>query len=289
VSVAHRASSAAPWERPARAEDVVSPPVLFANQPQIAAGRRGEAVVVWYQSEGAPLMTYASERRGPSGSFTRPGVHDHLSAPGAPVASDAHANPVPAVGPHGEAAVVWVQENGAGATPVYLATRDPAGIWARPRDLVDAFSPPRGVARTARVAFGPEGTLFVVWAQGETPAAFGIYAARRSPDGRWAVPGRAPEKLSSPERTAWGPALAVGPEGGAVAAWVEAWRPREERVAARRTGEDRVSWGAIETLSGPGTAPAGPPAAAMGVGDRAIVGWSAGALPEARVVVARVE
>ena len=41
----------------------VSPPVLFANQPQIALGFGGEALVAWYQSEGAPLMTYASQRR----------------------------------------------------------------------------------------------------------------------------------------------------------------------------------------------------------------------------------
>ena len=289
ISIARRAASGAPWERPGGAEDVVSPPILFANQPQIAVNARGDALVAWYQSEGVPLMTYVSERRGPGGAFSRPGVHDHLSAPGAPVDSDPVANPKPALGPRGEAAVVWVQENGAGATPVYLATRDAAGAWTRPRDLADAFSPAAGVARNARAAFGPGGELYVVWMQGEKAGTFAVYGARRGPEGRWTVPGRVPVRLSSPGRLAYGPTLAAGPEGAVVAAWVEDWGSRDERVAARRTGEDRAGWEAIEWLSGPGTAPAGPPVAAMGPGDRALVGWSAGALAGARVVFARVE
>jgi hypothetical protein len=283
VSVAHRAQSASAWVTPCGAEDVVSPDILFANQPQIAVNARGDALVAWYQSEGVPLMTYASERRGPSGTFSRPGSRDYLSAFGAPVDSDPVANPKPALGPRGEAAVVWVQENGAGATPVYLATRDAEGGWIKPRDLGDAFSRAGGVARNALAAFGPGGELYVIWAQREAAGGSGVLAARRGADGRWINPGREPVRLSSPQRDAWSPTLAVGPEGGVIAAWVEAFGKRDERIAVRRTGSDRPAWEALEWLSGAGHA--GAPAAAMGTGDRTLVGW----VGEGRVVFATLE
>ncbi len=282
VSVAHRASARSAWEAPRGAEDVVSPDILFANQPQIAVDARGDALVAWYQSEGVPLMTYVSERRAPAGTFSRPGARDYLSAFGAPVDSDPVANPKPALGPHGEAAVVWVQENGAGATPVYLATRGADEGWTRPQFLGDSFSRPAGAARNARAAFGPGGELYVVWAQSEAPGN-AILAARRGADGRWVNPGRDPVRLSSPQRNAWAPALAAGPEGGVIAVWVEAWSKHDERVAVRRTGGDRPGWEALEWLSGPGRP--GTPAVAMGPRDRAIVGWAA----EGRVVFASVD
>jgi len=282
VSVAHRASAAAGWEMPRGAEDVVSPAILFANQPQIAVNAGGDALVAWYQSEGVPLMTYLSERRGPAGTFSRPGPREYVSAFGAPVDSDPVANPKPALGPRGEAAVVWVQENGAGATPVYVATRDASGAWTKPRDLGDAFSRVGGVARSAQAAFGPGGELYVIWAQRDAPGN-AILAARRGADGRWINGGREAVRLSSLERDAWGPTLAVGPEGGVIAAWVEGWAKRDERIAVRRTGGDRPAWEALEWLSGAGHA--GAPLAAMGPRDRTVVGWvSAG-----RVVFARVE
>lgn len=221
-------------------------------------------------------MTYVSERRGPGGAFSHPGARDYVSPMGAPVDSDPVANPKPALGPRGEAAVVWVQENGAGATPVYLATRDLSGAWTRPRDSADSFSRPAGVARSAQVAFGPGGELYVVWAQRDAPVPGkppdnAVLAARRGADGRWINPGREPVRLSSPHRDAWGPTLAAGPEGGALAAWVESWSKHEERIAVRRTGGDRPQWEALEWLSGPGHE--GSPVAAMGRGDWALVGW----------------
>jgi hypothetical protein len=283
VALARRAGPTATWVRPRDAEDVVSPDVLFANQPQIALDARGDALVAWYQSEGAPLMTYVSERRGPSGAFSRPGARDFVSAGGAPVDSDPVANPKPALGPHGEAAVVWVQENGAGARPVYMATRDPRGTWTRPRDLGDAFSRPAGAARDARAAFGPEGELYVLWMQDGA-----IYAARRDPRGRWIDPGQTPALLSTPGKTAYGPALAAGPEGGVIAAWVEEDTSCTEHVAVRRTGGDRPGWEVLEPVSKRGDK-VGPPAVAMGPGDRTLVAWVSGGPGSTRVVFARIE
>jgi hypothetical protein len=290
VAIAHRPSATSPWVRPASAEDVVSPPILFANLPRLATDAHGDALVAWFQSEGAPLMTYASERRGPDGAFSHPGVHDHLSPLAGPVASDPLANPKPALGPHGEAAVVWVQETGPGAAPVFLATRDAAGAWTRPRDASDAFSRPDRVARSAQLAFGAHGELFVVWVEvlGDRSA---VWAARRDAEGSWVDTGRAPVQLSSEGAGgrvgAFDPVVATGPEGGVLAAWIELAGASGERVAARRTGLDRPAWEALEWL----TPPAGHVRslrAAMGPGDRALVGWVSG-LAGDRIAIARVD
>lgn len=230
-------------------------------------------------------MTYVSERHGSGGAFSHPDRLDHLSAPGAPVASDPVANPRPALGPRGEAAVVWTQENGKGGLAVYLATRDAGAAWVRPRDLADSFSTAEGAPRSARVAFGAGDELYVIWVQADGAGVSAVFGARREADGRWSTPGRTPVRLSSPDKSAFGPTLAVGPEGGAIAAWVEASGPRSERVVARRTGRDR-GWEPAEPLSDARTRPAGEPMAAMGPGDRTLVGWP---VTDAGIVFAQVD
>jgi len=283
VAVARRGPGERSWERPRDAEDVLSPAILYANQPRVAANARGDVAVAWYQSEGVPLMTYVSERTA-TGAFSRPAAHDHLSPSGAAVASDPIANPKPAVGPDGEAAVAWVQENGRGATPVYLATRDAHGTWTKPADLASAFSQTVTAARDVEVAFSSDGELFVVWLQDGA-----AYAARRGRDGSWIDAGRNPSRLSSPSRTAYGITLAAGDGGGVVAAWVEIDGPHDARVAARRTGVDRPTWSALEWLSPEHGGEVGAPSAAIGPGHRTLVGWGSGPPGISRLVFASIE
>jgi hypothetical protein len=269
VALAHRHASDAGWQRPSAVDDVVSPNILFANQPQVALNARGDALVTWYQSEGAPLMTYVSERRDASGTFSHPAAAEHLSACCAPVSSDPEANPKAALGPRGEAAVVWVQDNGA----VYLATRDAAGAWIKPRDLTDSFSRASDTARNARAAFGPGGELYVVWQQRDATGN-AVYAARRGADGRWINSGREAVRLS--DGIAYAPVLAAGPEGGVLAAWVEQGAGGSERVAVRRTGPDRSSWEPVEWLTPEPQRLIRSLRAAMGPKDRALIGWVEG-------------
>ena len=283
VAIADRMPGQA-WRRPAGADGVVSPSILFANQPRLALDARGDALVAWYQSEGVPLMTYVSERRGAEGSFSHPSTPEHLSAGGAPVTSDPFANPRPALGPHGEAAVVWVQDDGEGGTRVYLATRAALGAWTHPADLRDSFSLGSRVARGAQVAFGAAGELYVVWSE-RLGAEETVVAARRAPDGRWTDAGRAPAKLSR-GRLAYAPCIVAGPLGGVLATWVEEDGAATRRIVARRTGSDRP-WELPEQLSRETPADPGVPLATVGPGDRAVVAWTAGAAD--RVVFARIE
>lgn len=261
------------WHLPADADDVLSRHIYYSNAPQPAVNARGDALITWYQSDGASLLAWESERFGYEGAFSHPGPEDYLSDRGAPIDSHAIANPKPALSPEGDAAVAWTQENGKGSTLVYLATRTKEGQWTRPADLDDALSPRLGYARCVQLAFAPEGDLFVTWYQ-DTGNGNRVYAAHRAAGGEWIEPGREPTLLSTEGAEALYPALAIGEDGSTLVAWTER---REDRwvVVARRRGAAGATWGPIETLSIQGSGDATQPVAAIGGPEEtAIVGWS---------------
>lgn len=287
VALARRAPGSLQWELPASATDALSPPVFFSNSPQIAVGARGDALITWYQSSGMELMVRASERLGSSGEFSRPSADDIISPPGAPVDSHPISNPSPAVGPSGEAVIVWTQENGKGAIPVYIATRDGDGAWTKPKDLDDSFSRPYGTASCARPAFDAKGELYVTWYQDEG-SGHRAYAARRAASGEWIDSGRSPILLSTTGWQGYTPVLAIGADTAVLAVWAEslngAWR-----VSARRTGKD-LGWGPVEVLSpeAPGVI-TGLDAAAGGPTSRMVVGWTFGAFAKERAYFATID
>lgn len=280
VALARRAPGSEAWQRPADPDDVLSPKILFSNAPQITVSPAGHALVTWYQSGGGPLMVRASERFGPEGAFSRPSVDEILSAPGGAVDSHPVANPVPAIGPDGEAVIAWTQENTGGAIPVYLAARDRDRAWTKPSDLKDTFSRPEGEARCPQVAFDKEGELYVAWYE-EKDGEHRAYAARRAKTGEWIDPGSSPFELSSEGARGITPMLAVGADGSVLAAWAESvdggWR-----VAARRTSAG-APWGPVEILSPelPGFV-SGLAVAAGGPQGRMVVAWTQGKLGEER-------
>ncbi len=261
------------WHLPANADDVLSQHLLYSNAPQPAVNERGDAVISWYQSDGAALLAWESERFGYGGAFSRPGPTEYLSVRDAPIDSHPIANPKPALSPAGEAAVVWTQENGKGSTLVYIATRTPAGVWTKPASLDDALSPRLGYARCPQVAFAPTGDLFVVWYQ-DIGNGNRVLAAHRAPDGQWVEPGREPTLVSTEGRDAIFPALAIGGGGAVLATWSERQADRWV-VAARRRAPSGSGWGPVEVLSVTGTGDASQPAAAIGgEAEVAIVGWT---------------
>ncbi len=286
VALAERRPGDVAWIRPEQGDDVLSVPIFYSNAPQVALDSRGAGLVVWFQSTGGPLMVYASERATAAGEFSRPAKDDFLSAAGAPVDSHPIANPRPALSESGEAAVVWTQEDGKGAIPVFLATRTKEGVWSRPKALDDSFSPAVGIARCAQLAFGPRGDLTVIWYQdqGEGDA---VFAARRDATGTWLEDGKHPARLSATDAIAYAPALAVGPEGGIVAVFTEEAKGLA-RIAARRTAGGEPTWGDEAMLSPVGEA-VSDPAVAIGPGDRTVVAWAQGQFGQARIAVARVE
>jgi hypothetical protein len=287
VALARRAPGSSVWELPAFADDVLSPKILFSNAPQIAIGVAGDAIVAWYQSTGSHLMVRVSERAGLDAEFSRPSVDDIISAPGGQVDSHPVANPMPAIGPSGEAVIVWTQEDGKGAVPVYIATRDRPGAWSKPRDLDDSFSRPLGTARCVQAAFDAKGELYVTWYQDEG-SGNRAYAARRAPSGEWIDGGRTPLLLSTEGAQGITPVLAAGADGAVLVAWAEsldgAWR-----IGARRTSLGRP-WGSVEVLSlEMAGAITGLAAATGGPSARMLIGWNQGPFMEERTFFASAD
>ncbi len=284
VAVARRSGPSAAWEGPSGENDVLSPPSFFSNGPLIALNTRGDALVSWYQSAGGELLAFTSERVGADGTFSRPGVEDSLSPPGAPVDS---ANPKPAVAEDGRAALAWTQETEGGPT-VYLASRGADGTWDRPDGLDDSLCARKNgrSCRDVRAAFDSRGHLYVVWSQddGAGPA---VRLAQRAPDGTWVHPGERPLVLSTEGAAeALLPVLAVGRDGGVIVAWSERVGDRF-RVAARRGSAAGFGW--IEVLSPTNDHAFAPFLAIGGPADRAVVAWIHGEPSVGRVMRATLD
>jgi hypothetical protein len=286
VAMARRSADAEPdaaLGRPAKPDDVLSPPVANSNEPRIAVGQNGDALVAWYQApmQGGPLMIYVSSRARIDGEFSRPNADGFISQPG----TDAR-NPFPAVDPFGNAAVVWAQDDGRGATPIYLATR--LGDWTLPDDLDNPFSVARGVASGARVAFG-RSELFVVWAAGEPTGRKTVFAAHRNAEGEWDAPGLAPTQLSSPERDAIDPSIAVGPHGEVIVVWSQVIDGSRREIATRRRNAGATAWSELDVLSPDDGQDAEHPVVAIGSTGRAVVAWQQGPAGSARIRFATME
>jgi len=267
---------------PTDSEQLLSPPVNFSNAPRLVSSETGEVLVTWYQAPIDDLMVYVSERRQPGGSFARPAAQGFVSPMGGPVNSHSEANPQPALHPSGMAAVVWTQqviEDGIDqAIPVFLATRDPEGTWHRPASLTDSLSSPEAFAQCPLVAFAPEGSMMVTWFQTERDRSE-VFAWRRDAEDGEAS---AALRLSSPDAEAVHPALAIGPDGGAVVVWAERETDTWQVLARRHLPEDN-RWLSAEPLSTPQTGNAPTPRIAIADDGRVLVAWAQGSIIEGQV------
>jgi hypothetical protein len=270
-----------PFTAPDGPAQLLSPQVNYANAPQLAVGEDGEALVTWYQAPVDDLAVYVSERREPGGAFGRPAAAGFVSPTGGPVDSHAQANPWPALHASGAAAVVWTQQRGAGDLPVYLATRDPDGAWSLPGSLAESLSQPGAYARCPQVAFAPDGTMVVAWfeTRGSDTAVL-VWRGHAADDET------EPLRLSTVGAEAVHPALAIGPDGGAVVVWGEgidgSWQ-----VLARRHQPHSDTWLPAEPLSTPYLGLAPDPQIALAPDDgRVLVAWARGGVLDGRVQVA---
>jgi hypothetical protein len=293
IALARRAPGAPELVRPRDAADVLSPDVEFSNDPFVAVGPGGEALVAWFQSVGGPLGVFVRERSSAEETFGRARADEALFVPAAPgLEARQHAveDTVVALGPGGRAAVAWRGTVAGTTSAVYLAERDAERKWQKPASLDDSFSDRADRVDNVRVAFAPAGDLYVAWQEhrGEDIA---VMLTHRLPDGRWLAGGRAPLRLSQPGLGAIDPRLAVGASGRVAVAWTELhpahWGIRVRTSAASRTEPtEEGRWTPAVVLRAAGSTNAAEPALAVGgARDRLLVAWT----QEGRVQVAESE
>lgn len=138
----------------------------------------------------------------------------------------------------GTTTAVWEQETG-GHVAIYAADRSADGPWQSPIELSkNAFQP--------LVAVNPRGDALIVWMQSVEPGEYAIYATYRPLGGVW----QTPAPISQEDQPAKQPAVAIAPDGEAVAAWLAL--DGKNFVVQAATTSVAGQWQPPVTLSEPG-------------------------------------
>ncbi|WP_287410087.1 hypothetical protein [Oceanithermus sp.] len=227
---------------------------VVARTLRLALNNAGEAVMVWYQSDGSGnLRIYEAERQ--NGSWTGP-ISFSLADPptsGLPQYLDV------AINDSGDAVVVWGQDG-----QIFGAERQGAdGSWTAPAGLN-----PAGTGRfDPKVALNNAGDAVVVWQQNDGTKNQIYKVERQGAGGSWIGP--------SPlgDTNAINAKVVLNDAGDAVVVWQQSDGTNEQIYKAERRG------GAWTTPSDPadhlslaGTAASGPQVALNDAGD-AVVVW----------------
>jgi hypothetical protein len=240
-------------------------------RPDIAVSRQDTTVAIW-SSYSATYSGIAAARLEPSGAWTTPVniapqgtsfadpkvafddagnataawalsdcsigsavmAADGTWGPPVPIASSCAEEIHLVVNGQGRAALSW--RTTAVREPVlWIATRDPAGVWSAPVTL----------AGGARSQFGPQagisaaGDVTAVWRRDAT-----IYSAYKPANGAW----QAPIVVFSDANTADVPVIAVARDGNAVAAW-SVYQPATGGYQVQAALGAAGVWGSAEPVS----------------------------------------
>lgn len=278
-AVARRRPGEQTFVAPDRVDELLAAPVNYSNAPRLAIAASGAALITWYQAPVDDLMVYTSERSDADSPFAPAAADAFVSAGGGPVDSHVEANAQPAI-TDDEAAVVWTQVHGGPRDiAVYLARRHGDDRWSGPRSLDDTLSEPGAFARCPNLAFAPTGELVVTWFESRDDDT--AVLAWREVDGT-------PLRLSTEDRVAVHPALALAPDGGAIVVWAQASveAPDTWQVVARRLQLESGNWLPEEPLSVTQAGLAPTPQVAIADDGAVLVAWAQGGVIDGRVYVA---
>ena len=240
------AAAATPWQPPVALSSPAGP---LTPGPQVAVAGNGAVAVAWLRAVGGLGLTNTVEvarRARPAGRFAPPLELDRLEG--------LTQGPVVSLAADGSGTAAWVRER-----RPWLARVPPSG----PATGV-ASVPGAGIAEDLSIGVDRAGTAILLFTERDFPATSPeptVEAAER-PAGSVAV--SAPLALSPPGATE--PALAVAPDGRAVAAWIG---PDRRVWAASR--DPATAWQPAVRISGPG--PARGVAVAIGELGDAAVSW----------------
>jgi hypothetical protein len=190
---------------PAEAPVALSAPGRDGEDPAVAIGGTGDAVVLWDRFDNE-LNTVESSRRPADGTFS---AVTTLAAPAL--------DPQVAMDSAGDAIAAWLKESGPDLEQaiVQSAVRLAGGNGFGAAQSVTGSENPANLA----LAMNPRGDAAAVWQHCSSGAdscpRFSIHAATRLPHGTFGTP----VTISPPTQDVFFPTLAIDPGGEAVAAW----------------------------------------------------------------------
>ena len=147
------------WYHPAGLFENISPSGEYTYDPSVAMDNSGNAIIAWYQSDGAYSQIFMSEYRG--GLWTHPqNLADNIS-PDDFGASAPHV----AMAQNGESVIVWRQSDGSRYQVFKREFRE--AQWIEPADVTDNISPAGESVYEPHVAANDTGETIVVWRQSD--------------------------------------------------------------------------------------------------------------------------
>jgi hypothetical protein len=174
-----------------------------ASRPQVGLDSQGDAVAVWYRSNGTNNIVQSAVRPASSGTWQAP---VDLSEPGQNALF-----PQIAVDPQGTAIAVWQRFDGANFIVQAAVRPASTGVWQAPVDLSVAGQS----ASSPQVAVDPQGNAVAAWSRFNGTNSIIQAAARPAATGVW----QAPSDVSVAGKDAVSPQVAIDSRGNAVAAW----------------------------------------------------------------------
>ncbi len=182
-----------------------------AYSPQVAVDTSGNAVAVWYQSDGTRYSIWANRY-----------VAGTVWGEAELIETDDNGNaeyPQVAVDTSGNAVAVWYQSDGVTHDSIW-ANRYVAGTGWGTAELIKTDN--AGDARSAHVAVDPIGNAVAVWCQSYDFMRYNIWANRYVAGTGWGTA----ELIETDNGDVNNPQVAVDTNGNAVVVWVQhdGWR-----------------------------------------------------------------
>lgn len=228
LAIAAGSASAAGWLPPVDVSPTAQSVSHLDNLSlqDVGVDEDGNAVAVWVQPAGGGGKIVRSATRPVGGAWSSPTVISNLDEQ--PLGLEV------AVGPDGDAALVWIGYGSQGQV-VRAATRPGGGGWSAPVALSD---PGTEEAVQPDVAIDSQGTATAIWIGGEGWEEGVVETASHPAGGEWSEP----VELSDESRAARSPQVVVDPQDEATAVWILNTGSRDDGVVQSTTRPAGGEW-----------------------------------------------
>ncbi len=199
------------WTHPSGLTDYISPGGESANNPQVAMGNSGNAVITWAQSDGANDQIFISEYRNDTWTFPT-ALSDNISPNG-----ENATVPRVAMDDNGNTIVVWQQD--VSTIPQIFISEKRDGAWSFPSGLTDNISPDTQNAVFPQVAMDNRGNAVITWLQFDG-ANDQVFMSEYRNDS-WKHPSGVTDNISPDTFTAYSPYIAMDTNGNSIITWTQ--------------------------------------------------------------------
>jgi hypothetical protein len=250
------------WRDPKNLLDNISADTHIASDPVVAISDNSDAVILWFQSDGAKQRILRTDFR--NGQWINFGGA-FVSPPG----QDAFA-PQIAMNAVGETVIVWNQSDGSNTQIFRSEYRN--GAWTDPTSLTDNISPDGQGASNPRVAINNNGLATIVWEQSD---GLNNQVFRSEYEGgAWADPTSLADNISPNGQDVIGPKVVLNDNGEGVIVWAQSDSNSMQVFRSERRGAAWSDPTDINDNISPDGQPVMEPQIALSEGGDAVIVWA---------------